>query len=433
MDAVTRGEAALKAGNYVDAIKHYTDAIKQSPGAATHYLKRSIAYQRTSKFSEALHDAEEAVILAVKRAKRELIAQAQLRRGIALYNLEQYGDASYCFGLAKKLDPNEKTTGMWEDKTKMKMKDMPNDDSRKQVTVKEIPEADRTKNEDVSTASTVSAAPPASSSTSEANDPETASSADPTTASAPAQTPVSKIRHDWYQTNTNVIITILAKGVPKDSVTTTIVPNSVSLSFPTASGSTYDFSLEPLFAPVDQSASSSRVLSTKIEISLKKTVEGQKWPALENNKAVLVSDETADEDAATDAVRAAVLAKPTTAGVQSPYASGNKNWDSIAKDSLRAANAKPTSLPGENEKNKEFTSAPDKNVQDLDDDDDEDKEDVNYFFKKLFKNADPETQKAMNKSYTESGGTALSTNWEEVAKTKDHTTTDRGTVSAGRR
>ena len=108
MDAVTRGEAALKAGNYVDAIKHYTDAIKQSPGAATHYLKRSIAYQRTSKFSEALHDAEEAVILAVKRAKRELIAQAQLRRGIALYNLEQYGDASYCFGLAKKLDPNEK-------------------------------------------------------------------------------------------------------------------------------------------------------------------------------------------------------------------------------------------------------------------------------------------------------------------------------------
>ena len=432
MDAVTRGEAALKAGNYVDAIKHYSDAIKQSPGAATHYLKRSIAYQRTSKFNEALHDAEEAVILAVKRAKRELIAQAQLRRGIALYNLEQYGDAGYCFGLAKKLDPSEKTTGMWEDKTKMKMKDLANDDSRKQVTVKEMPDPSRSKNEDISTAAPVSAAQPATNPAPNSNTSEPALSADSATKSAPAQTPASKIRHDWYQTSTNVIITILAKGVPKDLVATAIEPNSVSLSFPTAGGSTYDFSLEPLFASVDPAASSSRVLSTKIEISLKKSLEAQKWPALENNTPQTAPTETADKDTASDPVRAAVLAKPAPAGVQSPYASGNKNWDSIAKDSLRAANAKPASEPGDDEKNSESAKVSGKNTEDLDDDDDEDKEDVNYFFKKLFKNADPETQKAMNKSYTESGGTALSTNWEEVAKTKDHTGSERGKVSAGR-
>lgn len=38
------------------------------------------------------------------------------------------------------------------------------------------------------------------------------------------------------------------------------------------------------------------------------------------------------------------------------------------------------------------------------------------FFKKLYKDADPDTKRAMMKSYTESNGTALSTNWADVKK-----------------
>jgi suppressor of G2 allele of SKP1 len=34
----------------------------------------------------------------------------------------------------------------------------------------------------------------------------------------------------------------------------------------------------------------------------------------------------------------------------------------------------------------------------------------------LYKNADDDTRKAMMKSYQESNGTALSTNWEDVRK-----------------
>ena len=41
---------------------------------------------------------------------------------------------------------------------------------------------------------------------------------------------------------------------------------------------------------------------------------------------------------------------------------------------------------------------------------------MNDFFKKLYANADPDTKRAMMKSYQESNGTALSTNWEEVRK-----------------
>jgi suppressor of G2 allele of SKP1 len=41
---------------------------------------------------------------------------------------------------------------------------------------------------------------------------------------------------------------------------------------------------------------------------------------------------------------------------------------------------------------------------------------LNEFFQNLFANADDNTKKAMMKSFQESGGTALSTNWDEVKK-----------------
>ena len=44
----------------------------------------------------------------------------------------------------------------------------------------------------------------------------------------------------------------------------------------------------------------------------------------------------------------------------------------------------------------------------------EDGQDVNFFFKNLFKNATPEQQRAMMKSFTESNGTSLSTDWNDV-------------------
>jgi suppressor of G2 allele of SKP1 len=43
---------------------------------------------------------------------------------------------------------------------------------------------------------------------------------------------------------------------------------------------------------------------------------------------------------------------------------------------------------------------------------------VNGFFQQIFADADDDTKKAMMKSYQESGGTTLSTNWDEVKKGK---------------
>ena len=41
---------------------------------------------------------------------------------------------------------------------------------------------------------------------------------------------------------------------------------------------------------------------------------------------------------------------------------------------------------------------------------------VNEFFQKLYADVDEDTRRAMMKSYSESGGNTLSTNWDEVKK-----------------
>ncbi|PNH05200.1 Protein SGT1 B [Tetrabaena socialis] len=51
---------------------------------------------------------------------------------------------------------------------------------------------------------------------------------------------------------------------------------------------------------------------------------------------------------------------------------------------------------------------------------------LNNFFKKIFSQGDEDTQRAMMKSFVESNGTVLSTNWNEVGKKKVDCTPPEG-------
>lgn len=51
---------------------------------------------------------------------------------------------------------------------------------------------------------------------------------------------------------------------------------------------------------------------------------------------------------------------------------------------------------------------------------------IDAFFQKLYADADDDTKRAMMKSYQESGGTSLSTNWSEVGKGKMETKAPEG-------
>lgn len=368
MDHAKKGETALSASNYEEAIKHFTDAIAVNTTAVKYYINRSTAYQRAAKYPEALHDAEIAVVLAHKRGSRELIKDAQFRRALALFFLAQYANSEHLLGIVKELDEKDKMLPIWNMKIAGKMKDIPEGDEKRKVTVKKIPEVE-----------VPSASDPAK------PVPKTEDKKADASAQAPkpiVPTPADKVKHDWYQSNDSVTINILAKGAPKDNTTVDFEADAVHVSFPiTGSSSDYNFSADPLYASIDPSQSKFRVTPNKIEITLKKASAGVKWHNLEDPERTVSSTEATSKPIPGHIISSrkedSAPAYPTSSK------SGTKNWDKLA-------------------------------AEDLDDKDEIEGDETSHFFKRLYKDATPEQQKAMMKSYQESGGTVLSTDWSKV-------------------
>jgi suppressor of G2 allele of SKP1 len=374
MDHAKKGDTALSASQYTEAIQHYTSALGVNPTAVKYYIGRSTAYQRAQKFPEALADAEIAVVLAHKRATRELIKDAQFRRALALFFLEQYGDTEFILDMVKELDPKDKMLPIWTMKVAAKLKGLPEDDAKRKITVKKVPDVEVPSAPAVTTTSK-----PAKSSEGEASNKTEA----PAAPKPVVPTPANKIKHDWYQSNDSVTVNILAKGAPKDATVVEFEKDTLTVSFPiTGSASEYNFSADPLYAAIDPAQSKYRVTPNKVEVTLKKAAPGVKWHNLEGDRQI---ETTADENKTTipshvltsNPVQEATPAYPTSSK------SGAKNWDKLAKE-------------------------------DLDDKDELEGDETSHFFKQLYKGATPEQQRAMMKSYQESGGTVLSTDWSNV-------------------
>ncbi|KAI8933059.1 hypothetical protein NX059_009705 [Plenodomus lindquistii] len=368
MDKAAKGDAALSASKYDEAIQHYTDALSANPTAVKYYISRSTAYQRSSKYTEALQDAEIAVVLAQKRATRELIKDAQFRRAIALYHLGQYADAQMILDIVKLLDEKDKMLPIWSAKLAAKLEGKSPEEIAGAITVKKTP--------DVEIPSAAPVAKPAE------------ATKIGTTSDAPkpvVPTPVNKIKNDWYQNNESVTINILAKGVSKDSITVEFEQDSLFVSFPVlGSSSDYNFNTDPLYASIDPSQSKYRVTPNKIEITLRKASPGAKWHALESDREV-AADESNKTSIPSHVLSNKASEKPAGPVYPTSSKTGPKNWDTVVQ-------------------------------ADLDDKDELEGDETSAFFKKLYSGATEEQQRAMMKSYSESGGTVLSTDWNDVAK-----------------
>lgn len=400
MDQARRGEKALEDKDYPTAIKEYTTAILQNPKAVTYYLKRSSAYRRSKppQYDEALRDAEIAVKLAIGRQNRDLTADAQMERAMVLYSLEKYGDAQYLLAVVRKKKEKAKALETWEKLTTKKIEALPEGSEKAQVTISEDPDVH------VPTEKELKQGEQAAKSESAENkqDPDQSGKVQDTAngaAQVAAPKPQGKIRYDWYQSSDFVTINFLAKGVDKNTATIDMQERSVSVSFPQSDGSTYDFTLDPLYAEVETSASSYNVTPTKIELKLSKKFRS-KWSDLEGSAtAPQLSDRSSLTGPQTSLPqKEAAPAYPTSSR------SGPKNWDKIASD-LTTIKHKDKDEE-EAAADEEWTEA----------DEDGGMDGANAFFQKLYAGASDETKRAMMKSYVESNGTALSTNWEDVGK-----------------
>ncbi|XP_063218200.1 protein SGT1 homolog [Bacillus rossius redtenbacheri] len=186
--------------------------------------------------------------------------------------------------------------------------------------------------------------------------------------------PVMKIKHDWYQTEAYVVVTVLAKNVDKNSVMVEYGRNSLDVCVRFPESPDYMLHLD-LAHPIDPEKSVHKVLASKIEIKLKKC-DGIHWAKLEGSR---------DEAAAPMPFAASV--PEDSAALKYPSSAPNaRDWNRVVLDEAEG--------PPEGEAA------------------------LNELFRKIYVDGTDEVKRAMNKSFQESGGTVLSTNWNEVSRQK---------------
>lgn len=185
-----------------------------------------------------------------------------------------------------------------------------------------------------------------------------------------------KIKHDWYQTDALVVVTILLKNASSDKVKVHYGDRSLSISSEIPnSDSEYSLELE-LAHEIVPSMCTHVVTPSKIEVKLRKK-EGLRWNLLEG-------------EGKEEKIKAIPQAVIDASGPQKPPNVFKKDWDKIEKDIKKM----------EEEEKPEGDAA------------------LNALFQKIYGEGSDEVRRAMNKSFLESGGTVLSTNWNQVAKEK---------------
>lgn len=197
-------------------------------------------------------------------------------------------------------------------------------------------------------------------------------------AEAPPQSP-AKPKYDWYQTATHVVVVLLQKNTKKEDLVLDTQETMLKVHTKQASGEDVDLEI-CLSHPVNPEQTVAKVMASKVEIKLKK-VQGVQWTKLEGDGQLFS------------------LKLPTAASALPDRATANRypssshytrNWNQLEQEVK------------EEEKNEKL----------------EGDAALNKLFQQIYSDGSDEVKKAMMKSFSESGGTVLSTNWSEVKKDK---------------
>nr|GMD53754.1 protein SGT1 homolog [Ipomoea batatas] len=185
-----------------------------------------------------------------------------------------------------------------------------------------------------------------------------------------------KYRHEFYQKPEEVVVTIFAKGIPAKNVAIEFGEQILSVTIDAPDGDAYTFQPR-LFGKIIPEKCRYEVMSTKIEIRLAKA-GAIHWTSLEFSGEIAV-------------VRQAAVVPAVTERPSYPSSKPKgKNWDKL--EAQMKKEEKEEKLDGDAALNK--------------------------FFRDIYQDADEDTRRAMMKSFVESNGTVLSTNWKEVGSKK---------------
>ena len=189
----------------------------------------------------------------------------------------------------------------------------------------------------------------------------------PTTNISKKQVP---LKYEYYQTDKKVVVNVLEKVESEKQIDVVFGEQTCNVSI-TRSDNTMGILKWYLHEKINAEKSTWKLKAEKVVLKLKK-IEPKEWPDLQG--------------------KAPPPKKTTTAKskkeVPKIYSGSNKDWNSVDKWCKE-----------ELEKEKP-----------------QGEQALQKLFENIYKNADEDTRRAMNKSYQTSGGTVLSTNWGEVAK-----------------
>lgn len=178
-------------------------------------------------------------------------------------------------------------------------------------------------------------------------------------------------KYQYYQSDKFVTVIILQANLQPSDFVLDLQSDSLAVQVP--SGTVLAGNL---YAPVNVDKSSTKFKDEKVLIKLWKEDQGFEWPELWGKGGVRVTTSTKTSS--------------TTSSRSRPYASP-KDWNQVEQQ-LKEEEAREEPQ-GEDAMNK--------------------------LFQQIYRDADEDTRRAMIKSYQTSGGTVLSTNWDEVSR-KDY-------------
>lgn len=358
-DAFSAANAAFVEEEYDEALRRYSEALDLDRGNANYWSARAQCHLKLENFVEALQDADEALRLSPQNHK------AMLRKGIALFSLEKFESAVQALQAACQDAGVKVQASRWLRKAQAELDaqgggvGMSGDVAP--VTLDQQPQ--QPQEADTSSAGTETAAAATSD-----TQPQVTSSVDSVPPPVPSliQDP-NKTKFDWFQSFSHVTVEIQAADVLEQHAFIEIRKDEVEVRIQLSAGKEFQLDLE-LFAPVIPEESEYKIRSNKVEIRLKKA-SNVKWSSLECKSS--------------GEVQVVPAVAPGSGSDPRNYPSSSRkrvDWDSVAsqeKDELEGGG-------------------------------------LNKVLAHIYGGADADQQKAMMKSFYESGGTVLSTNWEDV-------------------